>query len=264
VSRDANGFEWGEDARSTQRLVELYLASPESDEGHQALVIIHFRGGAEEFAHGVRLARCATEEERIAGANILAQLGWGDRTHLEDSVSILLELLQDASEDVLSAAAIALGHRNHPRAIRPLVELSEHSNPDVRYGVVHGLCRHDDLSAVDALTRLSSDPDRDVRNWATFGLAQLTDLDSPKIRDALLARADDDDSEIRGEALLGLARRGDARALPLVRRELSGEFHGDWAVEAAELLADPGLYPLLEDLQRLWVPGSLTADFRIF
>jgi hypothetical protein len=67
---------------------------------------------------------------------------------------------------------------------------------------------------------------------------------------ALLARTDDGDPEIRGEALIGLARRGDARALPLVRKELSGEFHGSWAVEAAELSADPTLYPLLKVLQR--------------
>ena len=237
------------DGRPTRDLVELYLTDPESDEGGQALAVIHYRGGAEEFAHGARLARGASEKERVAGADILAQLGWGERTHLEDSVAILLQLLHDSSEDVVSAAAIALGHRNHPRAIQPLVELSGHPNPEVRYGVVHGLSEHDDVSAIAALIRLASDPDRDVRNWATFGIAQQTDLDSPKIREALLARTEDDDSEIRGEALLGLARRGDARVLPLVRRELSGEFHGDWAVEAAELLAHPSLYPLLEALQ---------------
>jgi HEAT repeat protein len=244
--------------------VELYLADPESDEGGQALAVIHYRGGSEEFANGARLAKGATEQERIAGADILAQLGWGERTHLEESVSILLELLHDSSEGVVSAAAIALGHRNHPAAIQPLVELSEHPNPDVRYGVVHGLSGHDDLTAVGALIRLASDPDRDVRNWATFGVAQLTELDSPTIREALLARADDHDPEIRGEALLGLARRADARALPLVRRELSGEFHGDWAVEAAELLADPTLYPLLEVLQRRLEPEDHARFERSF
>lgn len=252
------------DERLTQQLVELYLADPESDEGGQALAEIHFRGGSEEFAHGARLARGGTENERIAGADILAQLGGGERTHLEASVSILLELLQDPSEEVVSAAAIALGHRNHRRAIPPLVELSEHPNPEVRYGVVHGLSRHDDLRAVNALVRLSSDPDRDVRNWATFGLAQQADLDSPEIRDALLARAADGDWEIRGEALLGLARRADARALPLVRGELDGEFHGDWAVEAAELLADPSLYPLLTDLQRRLEPEDRVRFERSF
>ncbi len=247
-------YRHAQDRRPTHDLVELYLADPESDEGGQALAVIHQRGGSEEFGHGERLARGATEQERIAGADILAQLGWGERSHLEDSVSILLELLQDSSEDVVSAAAIALGHRNHPRAIQPLIELSAHPNPDVRYGVVHGLSGHDELNAVGALIRLTSDPDRDVRNWATFGVAQQTDLDLPKIREALLARTDDHDPEIRGEALLGLARRGDARALPLVRSELSGEFHGDWAVEAAELLADPSLYPHLEALQRRLEP----------
>jgi HEAT repeat protein len=110
------------------------------------------------------------------------------------------------------------------------------------------------LNAVQALIRLARDLDRDVRNWATFGIAQQTDLDSPELREALLARATDDDPEIRGEALIGLARRGDARALSLVRKELSGKFHGDWPVEAAGLLADPSLYPLLEALERCLGP----------
>lgn len=255
---------YAQDQRPTPHLVELYLADPESDEGSRALGVIHCRGGAEEFAHGARLARSGTEQERIAGAHILAELGWGERTHLEESVSILLDLLQDPSEDVVSAAAIALGHRNHPRAIQPLVDLSEHPDPTVRYGVVHGLSRHDDLGAVSALVRLASDPDRDVRDWATFGLAQPTDHDSRELREVLLARTDNDDPEIRGEALVGLARRADARTLPLVRRELSGEFHGVWAVEAAELLGDPTLYPLLEALQRRLEPEDHVRFDRSF
>jgi HEAT repeat protein len=87
-----------------------------------------------------------------------------------------------------------------------------------------------------------------VRNWATFAIGQYTDLDSPDLREALLARTKDEDAEVRGEALIGLARRRDARALPLVRAELDGEFHGGWAVEAAEILAEPGLGPILESL----------------
>jgi hypothetical protein len=238
------------DERSTKELVELYLADPESDEGGCALTTIHRRGGAEEFERGARLARGTTESERIAGADILAQLGWGKRTHLKESVSILLELLEDASDSVVSAAAIALGHRHQQRGIEPLIGLSRHANPEVRYGVVFGLIGYDDLRSITALIELSEDTDRDVRNWATFGLAQQTDVDSPEIREALLARTRDQDPEVRGEALVGLARRGDPRTLPLVRQELAGEFHGDWAVEAAEFLADPDLYPILESLYR--------------
>ena len=53
----------------------------------------------------------------------------------------------------------------------------------------------------------------------------------------------DSDPEIRGEALLGLARRGDVSIVPTVQLELDGEFHGDWAVGAAGLLANRDRIP---------------------
>ena len=56
-------------------------------------------------------------------------------------------------------------------------------------------------------------------------------------------------ARIRGEALRGLARRRDTGIAPVVQHELAGEFHGDWAVEAAELLCDP---QFLQVLRRLY------------
>ncbi len=193
---------------------------------------------------------------------ILAQLGWNDRTPLEGLVSILLEVLDDPSEAVVSAAAIAFGHRHHPRAIQRWARASGHPGAEVRDGVVHGLGGHDDPSAVAALIRLASDADRDVRNWATFGIAQQTALDSPAIREVLLARAED--SEIRGEASIGPARRGDARSLTRLQCELGWEFHGDWAVEAAGLLGAPRLHQLIEALYRPIEPEDRARFQRTF
>src|SRR3954463_14991190 len=62
---------------------------------------------------------------------------------------------------------------------------------------------------------------------------------SPTLCTALQERVSDSDPVIRGEALVGLARRGDVSIAPIVQIELEGEFHGDWAVEAAALLANP-------------------------
>jgi len=236
------------DSRSTEQLVDLFLGSPDSEASHEALIIIHARGGPDEFQHGARLARSTSATERIAGADILAQLGWDMRTFLDESVSVLLELLNDASPDVQAAAATALGHRNSNRAVEPLLRLVRHPDTSLRFGIVLGLSRQDDPRALEGLAQLSHDSDRDVRNWATFGLAQQTDADSEMIREILAARAEDSDPEIRGEALIGLARRQDPRALQLVERELAGEFHGDWAVEAAEHIADSRLHPVLESL----------------
>ncbi len=111
---------------------------------------------------------------------------------------------------------------------------------------------HDDLLAVGALIELSRDSHSLVRDWATFGIGQQTSLDSTEIREALLERGEDDDPVVRGEALMGLAQRQDLRVVPLIHRELCGEFHGSWAVEAAKMMADMSFYtPLLSLHERL-------------
>jgi hypothetical protein len=63
---------------------------------------------------------------------------------------------------------------------------------------------------------------------------QLIDTDSREIQDALFARTSEENGEIRGEALVGLARRNDERAFHLVRNELSHDYVGSWVLEAAE------------------------------
>ena len=65
----------------------------------------------------------------------------------------------------------------------------------------------------------------------------------------MLDRINDDDPEIRGEALIGLASRKDERIKEAIQNELSGEFYGDWAVEAAKLTQDYYFYPLLVNLR---------------
>ena len=59
------------------------------------------------------------------------------------------------------------------------------------------------------------------RDWATFGIGQNNSLDTPEIRDALYARIDDVDKETRYEALCGLARCGDLRAVPLLIKAIN-------------------------------------------
>jgi HEAT repeat protein len=100
---------------------------------------------------------------------------------------------------------------------------------------------------VGTLIRLTRDTDARVRDWATFAFNNgHQERDSEEIREALLDRTDDEDAEARGEALIALARRHDARVADLIRRELEREPEGDWAIEAADLLADSSLVPDLE------------------
>jgi hypothetical protein len=231
------------DNRTTSDLVALYLRDPESDEAGQALGIVQYRGGKEEFDIAIQLANSSLAHERRVAADILAQLGWQDRTYLDESVEIILRLLDDPEEPVLQAAAIACGHRKSPLCVSRLVDLAKHPSASVRYGVSYGLAGQDEPDAVAALVLLSEDDDRDVRDWATFALGSQTDLDTPELREALRARLRDTDPEIRGEALVGLGRRHGEHLKSAILEELSGEFHGDWAFEAAEVIADPDFVP---------------------
>jgi HEAT repeat protein len=237
------------DNRSTSDLVALYLRDPESDEAGQALGIVQYRGGKEEFDIAAELASSSLAQERRVAADILAQLGWQDRTYLDESIELLLRLLDDPEERVLQAAAIACGHRKSPLCVSRLVDLAKHPSAGVRYGVSYGLAGQDEPDAVTALVLLSKDDDRDVRDWATFALGSQTELDTPDLREALRARLRDNDPEVRGEALVGLGGRHDEQLKSAILEELSGEFHGDWVLEAAEAIADPDFVPALTSMR---------------
>jgi hypothetical protein len=81
------------DPRSTQNLVNLYLADPETEEAGYALSIIQYRGGAAEFRIAADYALSADANKRRVAADILAQLGWQERAFQEESVQILIGLL---------------------------------------------------------------------------------------------------------------------------------------------------------------------------
>jgi HEAT repeat protein len=246
--RDPSAAE-ASDPRSTAELVALYLSNPETHEAGQALGIVQYRGGREEFEIAAQLAKSKLARERRVAADILAQLGWQDRTYLSESIEILLRLLDDSDAAVLQAAAIACGHRKSPLSVARLVELAKHPSNEVRYGVSYGLAGQDEPAAIAALVLLSKDQDRDVRDWSTFALGSQTDLDTSELREALRTRLTDIDPEIRGEALVGLGRRHDEHLKSAVLKELNGEFHGDWVFEAAEALADPDFIPALEAMR---------------
>ena len=78
------------------------------------------------------------------------------------------------------------------------------------------------------------------RDWATLLLAQQ-DIDTVEVREALLGAAEDENEYVRAEAILGLAQRDKAAALPLLQRELSGEFVPLPLFEAAAIVAHPSL-----------------------
>lgn len=99
------------------------------------------------------------------------------------------------------------------------------------------------LQMLIAYTR---DEDVSNRDWATLLLAQQA-IDTPEIRDALVAATNDEDCCVRGEALQGLAERDTDVALPILLRELEQDDCAYATFQAARIVADPAL---LDGLRR--------------
>lgn len=159
--------------------------------------------------------------ERTLAADVLGQSYLEEKREIEECSRILMKLLKREVElPVLASAGRALGQLHSPTAIIPLARLRRHPAASVRFAAVHGLLYQKSALALNTLIELSADPDRDVRNWATFGLGSVSKADSPRIREALLKRLDDVDGEIRGEAMLGLALRGEASLIGPFLKEL--------------------------------------------
>lgn len=133
-----------------------------------------------------------------------------------------------------------------------MVRFKHHADEGVRFGVVMGLLTLEDELAVQTLIELSTDADADVRDWATFGLGSQIELDTPAIREALVARLSDEDEDTRGEAMVGLARRHDSRMVAPLLTDLEHGYSGSLTLEAATEIADPLLYPALLALQTTW------------
>jgi HEAT repeat protein len=102
---------------------------------------------------------------------------------------------------------------------------------------VFALGGRSDSVAVEALIRLTTHNDAIVRDWATFGLGAKGKLDTPEIREALHRRLNDDDPIIRYEAICGLVRCGDLRAIdPLIAALSEDPAEGALWIPACSLL----------------------------
>jgi HEAT repeat protein len=175
-----------------------------------------------------------------------------DRTFPDGCFEILAAMLtKETDPNVLECIGVAFSHLKDPRAIELLLPLKCHASSDVRFGVVLGLTGHDRPDVIEAMIELSRDDDEWVRSWATFALGTVLPVDTPEIREALLARASDLHEEARGEGLVGLALRKDERVIEPLILELSSGTAGRLTLEAAEAIADPRLYPALVELKSL-------------
>jgi HEAT repeat protein len=90
------------------------------------------------------------------------------------------------------------------------------------------------------LIGMTRDDDPTNRDWATMLLSQQ-DIDTPKVREALLRAVTDKEEIVRAEALLGLAQRDTRLALPYAIIALSSDCVSVPVFEAVALIADAAL-----------------------
>jgi HEAT repeat protein len=245
------------DPRTNDELFTIALTDEDEDVAWRAIAQLQTRGDREIFDRACRLCRAEDARARSVGVDILGQLGvrFGQpgRAFHEETMALLLAMVaHEQDPHVLYCIAVALGHRQDPRAIGPLAALKNHPDAGVRFGVVLGVSCHEDDLAIQTLMELSADPDADVRNWATFGLGSQIDSDTPAIRASLVARLTDEDADTRGEALVGLARRQDQRMIEPLLKDLEDGYAGSLLVEAAAQIGDPRVYPALLRLRERW------------
>jgi HEAT repeat protein len=256
-----------EDQRSVEQLLHAArdpACLPDSDEYWAAAWALQFRLEAGLFGQLRLFARSREPRDRILVADVLAQGYVGDKRLRDECIGTLLEMLRDEDlPSVLIAIGNAFGHLHAVAAVEPLAKFSQHPEPAVRLAIVHGLLCQEAPLAIQTLIELSADKDRDVRNWATFGLGSQLEADSAVIRDALMARVSEADDEISGEAIVGLAKRGDIRVVQPLLDSIQSvlqenlEFGtlifeaADLAREAAAKSSDPHWQPLIRRLDEL-------------
>ena len=168
--------------------------------------------------------------------------------------------------DVAAAALVALGHLGAWQTLVRTGKIVDHPDARVRLALAQALATPDDpcpQEVIELLIRLTKDRNGDVRDWACFALGTQCRADSTPIRDALAARMQDRHRDCRAEAILGLARRRDPRAVGLLLGALTTKLVYRWSVEAAAYIGDVNLLPPLRALTGWWNDDSALLETAI-
>lgn len=254
MSGDGLASPLASDPRSVAELVEASLQDDE-DAAWDAVCALHWRGTREVLERARELCRSPDALRRARGADILGQLGVPDRSFPDECFATLRNLLKESDYLVLYSAIVAIQHLDRVSAAPLIIHFAHHPSDDVRYAVAVALGGVESDEATETLLRLMTDSDDEVRDWATFSLGQQSEVDTPEVRSALVARLDDTHDDVRYEAICGLARRRDDRATPYLKTILHNDPDDLVAREAAAKLVglvgqDAETTDLLGALQR--------------
>lgn len=248
------------DERSTEELIALALANAkdidESDEDYwQPVRLLQHRLDAALLQDIRGLAESREPMARALATDILGQSVLKEKRRTNEVVNLLSEMLpSEHDSSVIASIAFALGHFKDDLSVEHLIRLAGHSDKKVRYAVTHGLSEVERPDAIQTLIQLSADSDYEVRNWATFNLGSMIEHDSAELRDALWLRLTEDNAEVRGEAIVGLVRRGDFRVMEPLRAALA---KSDSETEYAGSLRWNMVHGLFETIERAPAPEWL-------
>jgi hypothetical protein len=205
------------------------------------------------FEKCLELTKSDILKEKMAGINVLAQLGIPPQPFYKPSITLFFELLETEKEsDILGAILSSIAHNNHDLSKTQIDKLCIFADSDddlMKNGLVFALLALDNTNAINVLIELSSDKSSHIRNWATFGLGDMIERNTKKIRTALWNRTKDRHEETRFEAILGLAIRKDERVKDLIKRELQKDNAcGSLLFKAIIAFDDQTFLPILKTL----------------
>lgn len=229
---------------------ELICRALESEDPYDTVARCELerRGSSETFALAKQLIEKTNSRERRLGVIILThKAGKNNREEAEALLKILFE--HEVSSDVLIALANGLYQLDLDNRAEILEKHAENSDPTVREAIAFSLSLLSDPKSISIQLKYARDPVVKVRNWASFSLAQC-EKDSDEIRNALRQLVTDEDRDVKGEALLGLAKRKDESSKKLIADELQAKNVNAFAVRAASEWKDSSFIPYLVELKK--------------
>jgi HEAT repeat protein len=219
-------------------------------------------GTREVFDKAAQWCQSADPLQRTRGLDIIAQIGKTadhPRNRFPQESFSLVSRLVCSEKDIrpLGSAIAALGHIDDERAVALVARFKQHPSAKIRFDVAFALGSYPNHPlSVEILLELMGDEDEEVRDWGTFGVGVLGDTDSPEVREVLARALDDTYEEVREEALVGIAKRRDLRALPPLLEALEREFVTMRIIDAACALLE------FEDEPKDWMSQDYAGALR--
>lgn len=176
--------------------------------------------------------------------DVLRYLGGQPCPLLEQSIVLLREMLATEQDVlVLGAIATAFVDLRHPAVVELLLPLTRHELGEVRLSAVHGLIQATE-QVMDRFVELASDPEAEVRHWVLFALTALLEVrpqHANRLKEVFAKALNERHLEAKAEAVLGLARCRDRRAIEPICIGLRSKSPMEPYKDAAAFLIDQGI-----------------------